>query len=180
MRRATSVASSQRCPLPKEELLTLKRSIAELGAIGRNLNQIARAVNSGERVSLPGRQELLAMLKIGEGLREHVKAFTEGQYGQLERKCRACTLILSENLCSTCAALVVHGPGRRDHLSPAELAVIARTVRRTPEVMVKVLTHGGQNLGAVGRHFNYIERGGELPIETDDGTTLKGKGVGKS
>jgi hypothetical protein len=25
-------------------------------------------------MSLPGRQELLAMLKIGEGLREHVKA----------------------------------------------------------------------------------------------------------
>ena len=61
-------------PLPKEELLTLKRSIAELGAIGRNLNQIARAVNSGERVSLPGRQEVLVMLKIAEGLREHVKA----------------------------------------------------------------------------------------------------------
>ena len=60
-------------PLPKEELLALKRSIAELGAIGRNLNQIARAVNSGERVSLPGRQELLTMLKISEGLREHVK-----------------------------------------------------------------------------------------------------------
>jgi predicted DNA binding CopG/RHH family protein len=61
-------------PLPKEELLALKRSIAELSAIGRNLNQIARAVNSGKRVSLPGRQELLTMLKIGEGLREHVKA----------------------------------------------------------------------------------------------------------
>ena len=61
-------------PLPKEELLALKRSIAELGAIGRNLNQIARAVNSGERLSLPGRQELITMLKIGEGLREHVKA----------------------------------------------------------------------------------------------------------
>ena len=61
-------------PLPKEELLALKRSVAELGAIGRNLNQIARAVNSGERVSLPGRQELLAMLRIGDGLREHVKA----------------------------------------------------------------------------------------------------------
>jgi hypothetical protein len=60
--------------LPKEELLTLKRSIAELSAIGRNLNQIARAVNSGERVSLPGRRELLAMLNIAEGLREHVKA----------------------------------------------------------------------------------------------------------
>jgi len=72
-----------------------------------------------------------------------------------------------------------HGPGRRDHLSPADLEVIARTVRRTPEVMVKVLTHGGQSLGAVGRHFNYIDRGGELLVETDDGTPLKGKGVEK-
>ena len=55
------------------------------------------------------------------------------------------------------------GPGRRDHLSPADLAVIARTVRRTPEVMAKVLTHGGQNLGAIGRHFNYIDRDGTFP-----------------
>jgi Relaxase/Mobilisation nuclease domain len=72
-----------------------------------------------------------------------------------------------------------HGPSR-DHLLPADLAVITRTVRRTPEVMVKVLTHGGQNLGAVGRHFNYIDRGGDLPIVTDDGTPLKGQGAGKS
>jgi predicted DNA binding CopG/RHH family protein len=36
-------------PLPKEELLALKRSVAELGAIGRNLNQIARAANQGGR-----------------------------------------------------------------------------------------------------------------------------------
>src|SRR6266853_2086912 len=34
-------------PLPKEELLALKRSVADLGAIGRNLNQIARAANQG-------------------------------------------------------------------------------------------------------------------------------------
>jgi hypothetical protein len=72
------------------------------------------------------------------------------------------------------------GPGRRDDLSRADVENIARTVRRTPEVMVKVLTHGGQNLGAVGRHFNYIDREGELPIETDGGTPLRGKGTGKS
>jgi hypothetical protein len=30
-------------PLPQEELLALKRTLAELGSIGRNLNQIARA-----------------------------------------------------------------------------------------------------------------------------------------
>jgi hypothetical protein len=37
-----------------------------------------------------------------------------------------------------------------------------------------------EQLGAVGRHINYIDRGGELSIEIDDGTPLKGKGVGKS
>jgi hypothetical protein len=64
-------------PLPKEELNTLKRSVAELGAIGRNLNQIARAVNSGERATLPGRQEVMTMVKIAEGLRDHIKGLVK-------------------------------------------------------------------------------------------------------
>ena len=70
-----------------------------------------------------------------------------------------------------------HGPGRRDQLSPAEIELIARTVRRTPEVMVKVLNRGGQNLGAVARHLDYLTRKGELEIETDEGERLKGKGA---
>ena len=37
------------------------------------------------------------------------------------------------------------GPGRRDRLSLAEIEQIARTVRRTPEVMVKVLPRGAQS-----------------------------------
>jgi hypothetical protein len=61
-------------PLPKEELLALKRSVAELGAIGRNLNQIARAANQGGRPPGPGREDLKAMLRVAEGLRDHVKA----------------------------------------------------------------------------------------------------------
>jgi hypothetical protein len=60
-------------PLPKEELLALKRSVAELSAIGRNLNQIAKAINQGGRDEIPGREELRAMLKIAAGLRDHVK-----------------------------------------------------------------------------------------------------------
>src|SRR6185312_1126741 len=69
------------------------------------------------------------------------------------------------------------GPGRRDHLSPAEIELIARTAHRTPEVMVKVLKHGGQDLGAVRRHIDYLNRGGKLEYETDDGERLAGKGV---
>jgi hypothetical protein len=61
-------------PLPKEELLALKHSIAELRAVGRNLNQIARVLNQDARAIVPGRQEVNAMLKIAEGLRDHFKA----------------------------------------------------------------------------------------------------------
>jgi hypothetical protein len=63
----------QMAPLPKDELLALKHSIAELAAIGRNLNQIARAVNEGGR--LPGSApEFRAMLKICEALRDNTRA----------------------------------------------------------------------------------------------------------
>ncbi len=60
-------------PLPKEELLALKRTVSELGSIGRNLNQIARAANQGERVTGPGLDDLRAILRVCEGLRDHVK-----------------------------------------------------------------------------------------------------------
>jgi hypothetical protein len=61
----------------------------------------------------------------------------------------------------------------------AQVAQIARTVHRAPEVMVKMLNKGGTSLGAVRRHFDYLDRGGELSIETDDGEQLKGKGAGR-
>jgi len=70
-----------------------------------------------------------------------------------------------------------YGPTRRDRLSPAHIAFIARTVRRTPEVMIKMLNQGGRDLGSVARHFQYLDRDGELPIETDDGEPHKGKGA---
>ena len=75
------------------------------------------------------------------------------------------------------ASYARRGPGRRDRLSPEEIEYISLTVHRTPEVMVKVLTRGGQNLGAVRKHFEYLNRKGALEIETDDGQRLDGKGV---
>jgi len=60
-------------PLPKAEYLALKQSVLELTAVGRNLNQIARAMNQGGRPALPGRVEVGAMLKVAEGLRDHFK-----------------------------------------------------------------------------------------------------------
>lgn len=61
-------------PLPKDELLALKRSIGELAAIGRNINQIARAANEGGRVPGTAREEFRAMLKVCEALRANTKA----------------------------------------------------------------------------------------------------------
>lgn len=61
-------------PLPRTEYLTLKRSVLELAAIGRNLNQIARAINQGEKPALPGFAEFDAILKVTVGLRDHFKA----------------------------------------------------------------------------------------------------------
>src|SRR5487761_2678534 len=71
------------------------------------------------------------------------------------------------------------GPGERVQLSKGEIEQIARTVRRTPEVMVKVLPKGANNLGAVRRHFSYIGREGALDVETDDAEKLRGDDVGE-
>ncbi|MDH4260552.1 MAG: MobC family plasmid mobilization relaxosome protein [Gammaproteobacteria bacterium] len=60
-------------PLPKEEYLALKRSIGELAAIGRNINQIAKAANEGGRLPDSAREEFRAMLKICEALRVNTK-----------------------------------------------------------------------------------------------------------
>ncbi len=61
-------------PLPKDELVALKRAVSELGAVGRNLNQIARAANQGARVGGAGQEEFRAILKICEALRDHTKS----------------------------------------------------------------------------------------------------------
>jgi hypothetical protein len=61
-------------PLPKEELLALRHATAELKAVGRNLNQMAKALSRDPRAIAPGRQEVNAMLKVAEGLRDHFKA----------------------------------------------------------------------------------------------------------
>jgi hypothetical protein len=71
--------------------------------------------------------------------------------------------------------IVSHGRGVAAHrqLLPAQIEQIARTVRHTPEVMVKI-SGGGQTTKAVAAHFSYLGRR-EFDIETDDGQRLKGK-----
>jgi predicted transcriptional regulator len=60
-------------PLPRDELLALRQAVAELGAIGRNLNQIAHVANRRGRIVGPGQDELRSFLKVCEAIRVHVK-----------------------------------------------------------------------------------------------------------
>lgn len=58
---------------------------------------------------------------------------------------------------------------RRDRLGPDQIAQVARIVRRTPEVMVKI-TGGGTSIRAVSAHLAYITRHSDLELHSDDGT----------
>lgn len=58
-------------PVPKAELQALRQAVGELGAIGRNLNQLARLANAGERGAV-SRDELRSLLRACQGLRHHV------------------------------------------------------------------------------------------------------------
>lgn len=76
------------------------------------------------------------------------------------------------------ASYARRGPEQRDRLTPADIAHISRTVRRVPEVVVKVLSRDSNRLASVAKHLNYIGRRGELELETDDGNRIKDKVLG--
>ena len=67
------------------------------------------------------------------------------------------------------------GPGASPKLTSGQIAQIRRTVRRVPEVMVKV-TGGGRSIGAVTAHLAYISQHGAIEIETDDGQRVSREG----
>lgn len=71
-------------PFPQEETAALKLSIAELGAVGRNLNQIALVAHKTGRVTGPGRDDLRSMLKICEAMREHIKSLVRANRASWE------------------------------------------------------------------------------------------------
>jgi len=70
------------------------------------------------------------------------------------------------------------GPSGTPRFGSDQIAQIRRTVGRTPEVMVKV-SGGGRDVGGVDAHLRYIGRHGRLPMETDEGLTLQGRGAAK-
>lgn len=61
-------------PLPNLELAALKRSVAEIGAIGRNINQIARAVNQQQWPLGPDAAVLSETVRLLGVTRAQIKA----------------------------------------------------------------------------------------------------------
>jgi hypothetical protein len=74
-------------------------------------------------------------------------------------------------------SLARRGPNGR--LSSEEVALVVRTLRRTPEVMVKV-SGGATSTARAIAHLKYIDRRGELEVETDEGERLKGGDTARS
>jgi len=70
------------------------------------------------------------------------------------------------------------GPSGTLRFGADQIAQIQRTAARTPEVMVKV-SGGGRDVGGVDAHLRYIGRHGKLPMETDEGLTLQGRGAAR-
>ena len=62
-------------PVPEAELRALRQSTRELAAIGRNLNQIARAAHQSTSGVALGRDDLRSILKACEALRDHIRAY---------------------------------------------------------------------------------------------------------
>lgn len=61
-------------PLPTQELRALRESVIALDRIGTNLNQMAVAIHRGGVAQGPRAEDLRAMLKVCEGLRDHVRS----------------------------------------------------------------------------------------------------------
>jgi type IV secretory pathway VirD2 relaxase len=69
------------------------------------------------------------------------------------------------------------GPGHRP-LTKAQIEHVSRTVRRVPEVVIKV-SGGARTLRGVQAHLDYIGRKGKGEVETDDGARLRERGFEK-
>jgi len=64
-------------------------------------------------------------------------------------------------------------------LTRLEIEHVSRTVRRVPEVIVKV-SGGARSVRGVAAHLDYIGREGRGEVRTDDGDRLQGRGFEKA
>lgn len=80
MRAATYAAVVMRAhlrgltPLPTTELRVFRTAVLELSAMGRNLNVLLENLGTGPVSTIPGRQDVIQMLKICTVLRDHFHA----------------------------------------------------------------------------------------------------------
>ena len=72
-------------PLPDNELRALQQAVNQASAIGRNLNQIARAFNAGDMTSGPTKSDLRAVLSACVALRDSFKAVLDRNMQSWER-----------------------------------------------------------------------------------------------
>jgi hypothetical protein len=102
----------QLAPLPDRELSALRSTVNELAALGRNLNTMARLLQQDSRAVVPGRNEVLSMVKICEVLRDPLSRSHQGESRELGgRTYREGSLGLARRFrCSTSGASPVGGP----------------------------------------------------------------------
>lgn len=60
-------------PLPERELVALQQALNQLAVLGRNVNTVARLLQQGTQQPMSLREEVRAMLRICEGLRDHIR-----------------------------------------------------------------------------------------------------------
>lgn len=65
-------------------------------------------------------------------------------------------------------------PSRPPTTPKAARATLARTARKTPEVMVKI-SGGGKHMKQIKAHMDYISRNGEVALEDEQGNVIQGK-----
>lgn len=72
------------------------------------------------------------------------------------------------------------GPVRRDSVTPTEVEIMRRTLRRDLEIVVKVVSKAGQDLKAAVQHLRYISRDGDVELIDDEGQRLTGSDAAKA
>jgi hypothetical protein len=79
-------------PLPKDELLALKRAVSELGALTRDLHRIAHLLAQEGGCAAPEQPDLRAVARLCQTVRSDTKALISANVNSWEigRRPRAC------------------------------------------------------------------------------------------
>ena len=60
-------------PLPEREMVALQQTVNQLAVLGRNVNTVTRLLQQNTQQPMSLREEVRAMLRICEGLRDHFR-----------------------------------------------------------------------------------------------------------